>query len=163
MKVLFLDIDGVLNSIAWYEARSVKLFEPPTLMERHLHELDPHACELLHRFCATTGVVVVVSSTWRKIVPLPQIATLLSRATPKFEGREELRIIGATPDLGKHRGFEINAWLKSCPVESFAIVDDDSDMAMHKGRLIQTKHETGLTQEHLPMLAEMLAKPYNQG
>ena len=67
------------------------------------------------------------------------------------------RLIDKTPDFVQttvngefssgHRGTEISMWLQSnSGVESFIILDDDSDMEPHLHRLIHTQegHEEGL-------------------
>jgi hypothetical protein len=69
------------------------------------------------------------------------------------------KLVGMTPDLchqkgshliveAKERGHEIQAWLdtQNSNVESFVILDDDSDMAHLLSKLVQTKFEFGLTE-----------------
>ena len=65
-----------------------------------------------------------------------------------LEGAGLLResIVGKTCVFGGERGIEINSWLKAVPypVESFVILDDKGDMAMHRDRLVQVDSRTGL-------------------
>lgn len=58
--VLFLDIDGVLNSV---ETMRSGRWNAGT------ETLDPENVERLDRLIQLTGAVVVVSSTWRKTLP----------------------------------------------------------------------------------------------
>ena len=64
MKLIFLDIDGVLNSVAWQENRPPK--EPPGLILDALahwkRSLDPQCIERLNRIWQETGAAVVISS-----------------------------------------------------------------------------------------------------
>ncbi len=63
-----------------------------------------------------------------------------------FSGIGATPVIPETSVLGPRmgRGKEIAAWLHLVPVDTFAIVDDDSDMGNHIDRLVQTTHEHGL-------------------
>lgn len=58
--VLFLDIDGVLNSADWMRRRG-----PGLRSGCHPDMLDPDACKRLHRVLCATGCDVVLSSAWR--------------------------------------------------------------------------------------------------
>ena len=146
MKVLFLDLDGVVNSHDWFRRRMV---EQPTgnYWER---QIDPHAVSLLNEIIEATGAKVVVSSTWRKNHTLQELRAGLS--SRDFRG-EIIAVTGE--DLSAIRGREIQKWLDDYKnwggyrpldvVERFAIVDDDSDMEHLRPHLIQTNFELGLT------------------
>lgn len=148
MKVLFLDIDGVLNSHDWFRRR---VTEQPTgnYWER---QIDPRAVGLLNEIIEATGAKIVISSTWRKNYTLQELrAGLESRG---FCG-EIIAVTGE--DLSGIRGWEIGKWLDEhfygtsyrIPmrnvIERFAIVDDDSDMEHLHPHLIQTSFDVGLT------------------
>lgn len=62
--------------------------------------------------------------------------------------------------IGHERGKEIQAWLNKNPkmAESFAIVDDEDDMAHLKDRLVRTRFENGLTPALADRLIEMLGR-----
>lgn len=108
MNVIFLDIDGVLNTP-----------ETPTrTRDGRFLGLDP---VLVARFCellARTDARVVLSSTWRGVLELYDI---VAAAVP---------VMDVTPYFpGEMRGTEIASWLGSHPdVERYAIIDDDRDM-----------------------------------
>ena len=114
MKVLFLDIDGVLNSVR----TSVAFGGYPMELE-HIAAFDAAAIRLLQRLCDSAGVQVVLSSAWRKSYTAAQVGKALG-----------LPIIDSTPShTDGHRGGEIKAWLDAHPeVKAYAIIDDDSDM-----------------------------------
>ena len=142
MRVLFLDIDGVLNSHHWYENRPS---EPHNGRGDELVSMiDPDAVARLNQIVEATGCVVVLSSSWRCMDPIGRIDRALNRRG------FNTRLFGATPNIGNPRGSEIIAWLELVPgtVESFAILDDDSDMADVSHALIQTDYKTGLLDDH---------------
>ena len=127
MKIIFLDIEGVLNS--------------SKTVERWHGSIGIDAA-LARRFAGlqrSTGASVVLSSTWR-----------LSR-TWKSTMRKNgiVGIIDKTPDLpGRLRGQEIEAWLGDHPeVEVYAILDDDSDMLPHQPHFKTSFFRGGLTEK----------------
>ena len=112
MKVLFLDIDGVLNS-----RRTAVAFGSYPHKLAHLERFDHAALGLVRRLCEA-GVSVVLSSSWREEYQHSEIGRAL-----------DLPIIGGTPVLSGSRGSEIAAWLvEHEDVRTWAIVDDDPDM-----------------------------------
>lgn len=114
MKVLFLDIDGVLNS-----TRSAVAHDgfPHLLTPDHMQMFDICAVGLVRKLCEETGAAVVISSSWRVFHNHQDIGKAL-----------KLPVIDATPRLHAIRGEEIKAWLEANSVTKYAIVDDDSDM-----------------------------------
>jgi hypothetical protein len=58
------------------------------------------------------------------------------------------------------RSEEIAAWLrnfKTCPIESFVIIDDNGNMGLLQSRLVQTKEEEGLTEDDADRAIQMLS------
>lgn len=130
MKVIFLDIDGVLN-----HSRTPERFEGMLGIDRIL----------LARFkkvVRITGANVVLSSPWRKwttgIAHIEEQGIPLIGHTPWFASTD-------SEDLKTGRGQEIRKWLSLHPeVTEYAIVDDDSDMLPGQP-LFQTHYTKGLT------------------
>lgn len=114
MKVLFLDIDGVLNS-----HRSAAAFGGfPFDISAHRARFDEVAIALVRNICRQAGAVVILSSSWRNDTNWLDIGKAL-----------DLPIVDRTPSLLGSRGTEIGRWLSGHPeVECYAIVDDDPDM-----------------------------------
>lgn len=140
MKVIFLDVDGVLNNMSWavdmqkegiYVFRDNLLYEPAILMLQDLVE--------------ETGAVIVLSSSWRKI---PSARADLVKILEKHQ----LRIHSDTPYTAGIRGDDIKAWFadhKHCSIESYVIIDDDADMLEEQlPYLVQTTFEDGLQDSH---------------
>lgn len=144
-KVLFLDLDGVLNS-----HRSCVAFGdfPHGLDPVAVAKFDPVGLALVRHFCKATGVSVVLSSSWRILHPWAEVGAAL-----------QLPIIDATPRLAGPRGNEIAAWLAAHPeVEQWAILDDDSDMLESQlPRFVRTPHSDGLTWAAFEQLCSLFA------
>ena len=179
MKFLFLDVDGVLNSVDWWKRRpsreewsasmGISLEEfGSNRLDWALRNIDPDAVAQLNRIVAETGAIVVVSSTWRTMYPLHKLEWLLRR-----RGFEH-HLIGSTPckwDMPASeslivtalvRGDEIAAWLALfgglVSPEQIAILDDDSDMGPFMDRLVKTDHDVGLTRERADRAIELLGR-----
>lgn len=144
--VLFLDIDGVLNSAAW--------MEHGTMHGHNLGAIDPAACALLDTVLVATGAVIVLSSSWRIVVDPPKMQTFLH-----VRGCPSAQVIDRTGGYSGPRGSQIQRWLDGHPDRKrFAILDDSSDMEQLLPRLIQTSWARGLEAEHLGPLTEMLLR-----
>ena len=153
--IVFLDIDGVLNSGQWY-AQAVPREEEPTgwsLLER---SIDPACVERLNRLLQRTRAVVVVSSSWRKQHELSEIVSIIEARG--FRGE----VIGVTPsdDSALSRGGEITKWLD----ENFpggvvyAAVDDEVVTGLPAEVLVVTSGDTGLTDEDVERAIGILTR-----
>ena len=148
MKVIFLDVDGVICCNAEGELEHSKLLR-------------------LKRVADETGAKIVISSDWRRHPHL--LAQLVDVLTNEYG----MSCIGATPagppDLAM-RPSEIYTWLKSWneqatsvdKVTSYVAVDD-RDLAtemggdkLMRGRMLLTVYEDGLTDEIARRMAEKL-------
>jgi len=68
-------------------------------------------------------------------------------------------VVGKTASSDGARGLEIDSWLRAVPysVESFVILDDRDDMAMHRNRLVQINPQRGLDLPDAERAIELLA------
>jgi hypothetical protein len=125
MKVLFLDIDGVLNC-------------PKTPNPRHFpYVVDQRLLARLQKLLDRTGAKVVLSSTWR-LDPIGLFAA-------KHWG---VPFIGVCPDRPKSaRCKEILSWLSDHPKTTRYAVIDDEDDELDQLPLFQPAGKTGLTMD----------------
>lgn len=151
--VVFLDIDGVLNSTQFMESIL------PSTNRSKIVLIDRRAVERLNRLCLTTGAQVVVSSTWRYSRTLAQLRNVL--VDHGFEGT----VLGMTPKMSSApRGEEIQAWLDNAPLYGlettrFIIIDDNAEDMLHlSDRLVQTLQTVGLQDADVDMAIDMLRK-----
>lgn len=161
MKILFLDVDGVLNCESYMkqEARG------------GIVGIDPFRALLIHRICEATGCKIVVSSSWRHS---QKDMEQVKEAVGPFN------VIDKTPTIHQEgiykysraelceRGHEIKAWMsewnrnlddiKKPEIEKYAILDDDNDMLPEQQvNFFQTKwHGDGLTEEIAQKVIEHL-------
>ena len=121
-KILFLDIDGVLNVIPQGFDEFGAIF--------HQHFVDN-----LKRIIDETGAKIVISSTWRYAGPdemklmweMRDLPGEVIDVTPYFAS-EEIKELYAENTKQDCRGYEIQEWLDNHECESYVILDDDTDM-----------------------------------
>lgn len=153
MKVIFTDVDGVLNEDA-----------TPTRTKSRVIFIDEEKLLRLKRIVDTTGAKIVLSSSWR-----------YDREDPRYnadflELQEAFHKVGlafysfAPVDaIGIRRGMEIQAWLGLHPeVDNYIILDDELFDFEERGllpRLVKTEFgDGGLTEEHVREAIALLSK-----
>ncbi len=142
MKVVFLDIDGVVNTdrIARYRKN------------HNIDEMifDEEAMKNLHHIIESTGSMIVISSTWRihYNTDRPLWISLIENLR-KF--KLDTLVIGTTnfDDSGvfsKPRWLEIKEWLlENKDIESFVILDDEWDMDELKKNFVRCSGAIGIS------------------
>ena len=149
-NVIFLDVDGVLNSKFWDSDHQREISEGKYV--------DPEAVKLLGTLVKRTDAKIILHSGWRfwfdeVMNPKRPEAEFFANAM-----REEgIQISGVTPDLTteeirKAKKFslvkadEILQWLKENPADNWVVLDDlelhNEDIEKHQ---VQTNAEVGLT------------------
>jgi hypothetical protein len=152
MKVIFLDIDGVLNNDHDDIVHNTEGFYCPVLVDR------------LNKIIHATRAKIVVSSTWRLSRRVSQLQDTLSTMgvigevigrTDDIEGRWALRgnaifkyILDNTEQLGVERWWDF---------KSYVILDDDNDMLLDQvGHFVRTDGLLGLTEKNVQQAIEIL-------
>lgn len=163
-KIIFLDIDGVLNS----QQSSVYFHRKGHDNGGVPHYFCPIANSNLHEILEEFEEVrIVVSSSWRLGETLESMQKVLwdaGKIPPE-------RVIGMTPRYprrpdgrSEERGTEIEAWLKvygDC-VERYVIVDDDKDMGRLLPDLIHTDDWHGLTRRDAWKVIDRFYAPWSR-
>jgi hypothetical protein len=155
MKVLFLDVDGVLltRASAMYFAWLQRNGPDPT---KGWRLWCPIATNNLRRLLADEpDLMVVLSSSWRTGRTLEECKDLF-----RENDLDPDRMIGRTGAARDKRGHEIQAWLDHHPeVTRFVIVDDDSDMEHLEAFHVKTDFAVGLTLLHNETIKMILHPP----
>ena len=112
-KIIFLDIDGVLNS---------KFFDK--LRKRDPEYLGFHFCPrasfaLNHILKSAPDWFIVISSDWRKHHSLEELKQFMA-----LSGIDSSKVIGVTQISQQGRAKEISLWVKENNVSKFIIIDD---------------------------------------
>jgi hypothetical protein len=172
VRILFLDFDGVLNSLQFTrsEAAAGRTYS--------ITPLDPAAVRVLNWIIEKTDARIVITSSKRIINSTEKLVADLWDAGFCYPNV----VLGITPtsapltpevrdwdnwtpqEKRAHlRGNDIQAWLnqareKGMEIESFAILDDDSDMAHLMDRLVRVNHKRGLTTRYAELVVELLTQ-----
>lgn len=143
--LLFLDIDGVLNSSRFFHAH------PNRQWSGRDEPIDPSAIVLLQRLVDETRCEVVVSSSWRYMYSLDRLREMFERHQLRA------RIRGVTPIFNDERGQEIAAYLATEPSGlPFVIFDDCTVGEPVEHRLVRTHYHDGLTDYDVERALAML-------
>ena len=153
-KILFLDIDGVLNSSDSEEfADKTKPWFCNEVSDYHLKELS--------RIIAETSAKIVLTSSWRLYHPLftgfDKIEDSLIMVLEEKFKLYDLSVFDVTPELcGQSRGREIESWLSNhSDVSVYVILDDEFDiLSEQKDRVVRTTLSHGLTKELADLVIE---------
>jgi hypothetical protein len=153
VKIIFLDIDGVMNTASWLNTQppfSLRLYP-----ERALH---PVAVQRLNDITEQTGAAIVISSTWRMKMGLQRLREVFAgvglRAT----------IIDVTPSLpmrddtlALHREQELISWLRRHPeVQAYIVLDDLPIGGAFSPTAILIDPEVGLTDDDASRAVDIL-------
>lgn len=139
MKIIFLDIDGVLN------------------YENSKNKVEEEKVKLLKEIVDRTGAEIVLSSDWRYWLNTDdEDIILLERQL----GKADLDIMSSTPITSHgYRGAEIHQWLNEWTgeaVERFVILDDNIDMKPYMERLVETDFKQGLCRKDVKRAIKLL-------
>ena len=159
MNIIFLDIDGVLNSLPYFENMTSK---------NDFCELNTDNVSILAKIYHQNDAKIVLSSTWRflkdDIKPNLMYDYLIQTLS-----EYDMEIISVTPIISANRPKEIKAWLDNnniYKVINYIIIDDDFSKSHYDkyglgDKLIQTKYfchdlsEGGLQEKHIKQAKEL--------
>lgn len=171
MKIIFLDIDGVLNNqrfaTLWnhlYGGNGWGGFFKTTTPKIKDVKWDLYNVGSLKNLLNLTGAKVVISSTWRNHHSLTTFKHIF-----QLYGLKPGKIIGVTPNLNTRyaysdsyipqafRGNEVNAWLHNTDrnIDKYVILDDNSDFYLDQN-LVQTDINIGLTDSDVDKAIKIL-------
>lgn len=157
-KIIFLDIDGVLNSMDYFEQ---------TKDCKGYTEINPEKVKLLKEIVDRTGAEIVLSSTWRdlgkrKNEPEHPMYTYLTDTLKEYG----MEIVDHTPYIKLDRPKEIKAWLDNQKDKDIQFVSLDDDFPIQKYdevgigiHLVRTcfyEKDGGLRSEHVEKAVRIL-------
>lgn len=147
MKIVFLDIDGVLNSATYFWSKeyldeTAQLTDAELMMLEHPSNLDPVALQMINHIVKESGAEVVLSSSHRMKRSIEEWTTLMQKRGATF------KITDRTPKFSDAtKGTEILSFIKSMRnrPDSIVILDDHNEMENLKKYLVLTDAKFGIT------------------
>lgn len=155
MRLIFLDIDGVLNSTEYLNSEE---YEDEFKLHKQVYaNIDPDKIKLLNKLVEHSGALVVLSSDWRLSYSLEEMNYFLKIRGATFQISDKTPFSG-NPIARTPRGRDIQEYLDTICMkpESFVIIDDYSDMLHLKKYLVQTDRLVGITKEDIQKALEIL-------
>ena len=164
-KIIFLDVDGVLNSQSYYIEwmRRSRVGDNDDSEK----EIDESCVKNLKEIFYKTVASIVLSSTWRNMRDVYKLAIHLNKTLAKYG----LHISDKTPWLHGNRPKEIKVWLdnhisKGNGIKSFVILDDDFSIDEYKkygleNNVVKTsfyEENGGLREEHAKQTISILER-----
>jgi len=154
-RVLFLDIDGVLNT--------------PKYLGRHgVNGLDPYRVDHLDRIIDATGAGVVISSSWRHMTTdrAHSLDEIKSQLTSIGMMKNTIKVFDLTPQIiawedgwgSIDRGWEIDLWMRLRQFHGDYVILDDGliwPLSMHQ---VRTDLKMGMTLENAKEAIAMFEK-----
>lgn len=152
-KIIFLDIDGVINTKEWHSKMT-----KDTPKDEYGYAFDPIAVANLAHIIDKTGADIVISSSW-KFYGVPKLREMWKKRnlpgtildiTPNTISDEML--LNANLDefqLGVCRGNEIKEWLSRHEdiISNYVIIDDFDDMlSKQEDHVVLTESLIGITE-----------------
>ncbi|MBL4934143.1 hypothetical protein JK636_00055 [Clostridium sp. YIM B02515] len=157
MKVIFLDIDGVLNSEEFFRNNPDKI-------------IDRNSVRILKSIIDKTSAVIVMSSGWKlwfddNMMPVHKYSQCLYDILTE----SDIKLFGKTPDFTTEeirekktfslvKAKEISAWLSEHENASKYVVLDDLDLGDEeiKQHLVRTNPIYGITETDAKMVINMM-------
>lgn len=119
MNIIFLDIDGVLNSYAYHKETE--------------NDLDLKAVDILSQIYHKFNCKIVLSSTWRELKDISdESAQKMWKHLVDTLEKYGMEIYDITPTIKNNRPLEIATWLQNNSCSNFLILDDDFQLLEYK-------------------------------
>ncbi len=162
MNIVFLDIDGVLNSLNYFIEREPKVLElyqnenynKDTFLKlkRLMLDIDINKVKVLKEIIDETKSLVVVISSWKNMGTFSYVQNeLIKMGIP---------IIGITDDCNSNRGAGIKNYLQENNVQKYIILDDeifdDYDVELLSHLVKTSFNKNGLTNKHKSIAIKMM-------
>lgn len=171
-KILFLDIDGVLNYMPDRETlHTLKNSIPYEEFQHEIYGFSKRLVKFLKMIIDATNCKIVFSTSWRYFKDHHIEGSDWRKTLADLLGVDQSIFIGNTPDISsgwdmgnvcRRRGTEISTWL-NCNTEpgkyKFCVIDDevvDIISVLPKKNVIHTNMKTGLSRDDVDKAIQIL-------
>ena len=155
--LVFLDVDGVLNSGDGNNAIGQLILDGFVPVHQDQRWFQPRHIRLLNAIELRSGARLVLSSTWRLSHHEGAVEALMKEAGYRGRG-----FFGKTDSGGPTRGAEIRRYLSYHHILKWArpvpyvVLDDDWDKDLDPDHFVQTDYQEGLAERHVERALKIL-------
>lgn len=151
-KIIFLDIDGVLNSSKFVSENGLENF------------IDETKVQLLREIVDATGAEIVLTSTRREYWNRePSLCDEQGEYINRMLGKCGLTIFDKTTDISySARVTEVMMWVKENDVDAYVVFDDEEIYRFPEEHFVKTKLEEGLQPRHVRRAEAILNGTYEK-
>lgn len=158
MNTLFLDIDGVLNSLEYF-------MNPPedSFNSYPLCEFDKRAINIINKIIRECGISnLVISSDWRNVWTKEELINIFISVGLKIPSKVDTTecfinkfSVDEYDKIG--RGYEIQKYINDNNIINYIIIDDDNRfLEEQQSKLILTSFNNGVQLNHLTKAKKIL-------
>lgn len=123
MNIIFLDIDGVLNSMPYF------LYLKKNHIDDEYNQINDYNLQMLSKIYHACNAKIVLSSSWRTLNdPKDKESYKLYESLLRKLNDYDMEIFSQTPVINNNRPLEIYTWLSERSDKeniNFVIIDDD--------------------------------------
>ncbi|MDZ7658258.1 HAD domain-containing protein [Fodinibius sp.] len=157
-SIIFLDIDGVLNTIHHLKRQKIKSGKATNKI------WDPTACKHISMLCEHYDAGIVITSSWRHEYNIEQLKDFFaSNKIPSKFIKDVTSSYAPQQDRNNYcRGHEIQHWLQnnSTDITSYIIIDDEAQfLETQQDHLVRVNKEKGFaTKEAVTRASNILER-----
>ncbi|TYP93998.1 hypothetical protein LX73_1716 [Fodinibius salinus] len=159
--IIFLDIDGVLNTRNHLKRQKIKSGKVTN------KDWDPTACKYISMLCEHYNARIVITSTWRHEYTVKQLEEFFesNNISPNFV-KDVTSSYAPQPDEKNYcRGHEVKYWLQnnSSKKASYVIIDDEATfLETQQEHLVKVDKNKGFsTKEAVTKASNILEKKHH--
>jgi len=156
MKLIFLDVDGVLNIMS--SSYTTSYFKP----DGSVRYIEDHLVQRLNFLIEETDSYIVISSSWR--LDMEDLKVQLEKSNFKYWNR----VVGQTDYNNKHRGEQIMDFLEPYNDISHYVVLEDEIIDVHGDKctavpldnIVEVDFKNGLSHQDIEKAKSILGDKF---
>ncbi len=181
IKIIYLDIDGVLTSFRYWKEVPTEVRESQE--DRFGQPFDPYSSSLLNKLIDETGAKVVISSIWRhdglevmqEMWKERGLSGEVIDITPDYERKIDLFCVPRGCEIQAHyqneHGFGHWKWdgkkprkaIAESTLENYVIIDDEScTLYEQRNHFVLCRYANGFTQKEYKLAKKILMRTFDE-
>lgn len=151
-NVIFLDIDGVLNSPEYIRDIKRKVSNYEFYKDPFYSSIDPKKIELLNKLLEKKDIKIVISSSWRR-----KGLRAINKSLRKKGLKKDIEYTTSLREMD--RGLQILEFINLYEINNYAVVDDDISTIIDyipENRIVKIEGSKGIVEEDLEKIQSLM-------